>query len=196
LERYGPIERPLPLVRTQAACRARELQRRATTGTVPWRDEEVTNRYAENTDVSTERSRAEIERILHRYGADQFMYGRKPDASMIAFSMNGRDVKFVLPMPNREDFANTELGKRRKDSAIDKAHEQGCRQAWRALKLAIQAKLEVVEAGIACFEDEFMAYTVLPNGKTVGEMIKPQIKEAYESKRMPALLPDFSRGRK
>lgn len=31
--------------------------------------------YAENTSVSSEKSRAEIERTLQKYGADQFMYG-------------------------------------------------------------------------------------------------------------------------
>lgn len=33
------------------------------------------SRYAENTSVSSDRSRAEIEQILARYGAEQFMYG-------------------------------------------------------------------------------------------------------------------------
>ena len=31
--------------------------------------------YAQQTQVSTDKSRAEIERTLQRYGADQFMYG-------------------------------------------------------------------------------------------------------------------------
>lgn len=33
------------------------------------------SRCAQNTSVSSEKSRAEIERILRRYGADGFMYG-------------------------------------------------------------------------------------------------------------------------
>jgi hypothetical protein len=33
------------------------------------------SKFAENTSVSAERSRAEIEKTLRRYGADQFMYG-------------------------------------------------------------------------------------------------------------------------
>jgi hypothetical protein len=34
-------------------------------------------RYASNTDVPSDRSRAEIERTLVRYGADEFMYGTR-----------------------------------------------------------------------------------------------------------------------
>jgi len=33
------------------------------------------SRYAEGTSVPADRSRAEIERTLTRYGADQFAYG-------------------------------------------------------------------------------------------------------------------------
>jgi hypothetical protein len=63
------------------------------------------------------------------------------------------------------------------------------RQRWRALALAIKAKLEAVESGIATFEEEFMAYIVLPDGQTVGEFLSPQIEAAYSSGRMPPLLP-------
>ena len=46
--------------------------------------------YAEKTNVSTDRSRAEIERTLQRYGADQFMYGWESERAMVGFRMAGR----------------------------------------------------------------------------------------------------------
>jgi len=55
----------------------------------------------------------------------------------------------------------------------------------------IKAKLEAVEAGIAVFEDEFMANIVLPNGSTVSQFMLPQIAQAYESGNMPNMLPDL-----
>ena len=66
-------------------------------------------KFAENTSVSSEKSRMEIERILGRYGADGFMYGWEPDRAIIAFRMTGRHVKFVLPMPDRSsrEFTHT-----------------------------------------------------------------------------------------
>ena len=64
------------------------------------------------------------------------------------------------------------------------------RQKWRALALVIKAKLEAVESGIAVFEDEFMAYIVLPGGEeTVGDFMRPQIAEAYRIGAAPNMLP-------
>lgn len=63
------------------------------------------------------------------------------------------------------------------------------RQRWRALALAIKAKLEAVETGIATFEEEFLNYIVLPDGVTVGEFIRPQIETAYATGTMPKMLP-------
>ncbi|MCP5353204.1 MAG: hypothetical protein H6926_08490 [Chromatiales bacterium] len=149
--------------------------------------------YAEKTNVSTDRSRAEIERTLQRYGADQFMYGWESERAMVGFRMAGRQIRFLLPMPDRNDrrYTHTETGRMRKESAAFSEWEQACRQRWRALSLVIKAKLEAVEAGIAIFEDEFMANIVLPNGRTVSDFMLPQIEAAYETGDMPKLLPHF-----
>lgn len=56
------------------------------------------------------------------------------------------------------------------------------------MALVIKAKLEAVEAGIAAFEEEFLAHIVLPNGSTVGQFMMPQIAAVYETGRMPPLL--------
>ncbi|MEW8228634.1 MAG: hypothetical protein AB2748_23150 [Candidatus Thiodiazotropha endolucinida] len=146
--------------------------------------------YAEKTTVSTEKSRAEIERILQRYGADQFMYGWNEDSAVVAFRAEGRQIRFSLPMPDRKErrFTHHSRGMRTPDAAM-KEWEQACRQRWRALALVIKAKLEAVEAGIAVFEDEFMANIVLPNGTTVSQFMRPQIATAYETGDMPKLLP-------
>jgi len=150
--------------------------------------------YAENTSVSTEKSRTEIERTLQKYGADQFMYGWDQDKAVVGFRMEGRQIRFLLPMPDKNDrrFTHTPTGKVRKESAIYTEWEQACRQKWRALSLVIKAKLEAVEAEIAIFEDEFMANIVLPNGSTVSQFMLPQIKDAYESGQMPKLLPSLN----
>lgn len=146
--------------------------------------------YAKETSVSVANSQAEIERILMRYGAAGFMRGWDQQKAYLAFQFKGRQVKFVVPMPNHADFKYTETGRTRKSEAsVTEAWEQGCRQRWRALKLVIQAKLEAVETGISTFEDEFMANILLPNGETVGDWAKPQIEHAYLTGEMPPLLP-------
>lgn len=152
-------------------------------------------KYAENTSVAVDRSKAEVERTLTRYGAKKFIYGwdTEPPQSLIGFQARGRCIRFILPLPDRNDpvFWKTDTGRTRKYGAAIAEWEQACRQRWRALALVIKAKLEAVESGITTFEDEFLAQTVLPggNGNTVGQWIAPRLTEAYQLGRMPELLP-------
>jgi hypothetical protein len=147
--------------------------------------------YAENTSVPADRSRAEIERTLQRYGASKFMYGYDEEHSMIAFVANNRQVRFILPMPDRDDprFTMTPSGRKRRDAnSMLAEYEKATRQRWRALALVIKAKLEAVESGITVFEDEFLAHIVLPDGSTAGDWMRPQIEKAYEKNKMPPPL--------
>lgn len=148
--------------------------------------------YAAETSVSSEKSRAEIEKTLMRYGASHFMYGTGPDRAIVAFEMDGKRVQFNLPMPSRNDrrFTHTEgRGTERSPEKAAAEYDKGVRQRWRALALVIKAKLEAVESGITMFEEEFMAHIMLPDGKTVGQFMLPQIEKSYKSGKMPPLLP-------
>jgi hypothetical protein len=100
------------------------------------------SRYAENTSVSVEKSRAEVERTLQRYGCDDFAYRTNRKMAQIAFSMNGRMLRFDLELPNPDDteFTETPTGRERSATQAFKAWEQACRQRWRALSLVIKAK--------------------------------------------------------
>ena len=144
--------------------------------------------YAASTEVTVERSRAELERTISRYGADQFMYGWDAEQAVVQFRAQGRHVRFLLPMPSRADFARTPTGKQKSAPAAEAAWEQACRQRWRALNLVVKAKLEAIEAGISTFDDEFMAQLVLPDGSTVGQFMAPQLEAAYLLGSMPSML--------
>jgi hypothetical protein len=151
-------------------------------------------RYASETTVGSEQSRMEIERTLTRYGADAFMYFQDGFRAAIAFRANGRHVRFMLPLPNpnADAFLYTPTTKKlRAPGARTEAYEQAIRQRWRALALVIKAKLEAVVAGISVFEDEFLANIVLPDGQTAGDFMRPQIAAAYETGKMPPLLPFY-----
>lgn len=153
------------------------------------------SKYAANTSVSSEKSRAEIERTLRRYGADQFAYATSAERAMIGFQANGRRVRFDLDMPDRNSAEITRTptqNRRRSSEQIDAAWEQACRQRWRALALCVKAKLEAVESDITTFDAEFMAHIVLPNGRTVGDTTLPAIAKSYETGTMPRLLEDLS----
>lgn len=153
------------------------------------------SRYASKTQVSTDKSQAEIKRILQRYGAGQYAPAEDWDRgiAMIGFTFKGLAVRIMLQLPKRDDptFTETETGRERKPSAAMKAWEQACRQRWRALALVVKAKLEAVEAGIATFEQEFMSYLVLPDGRTAGEKLLPQITKGIAMGKMPRALPMF-----
>jgi len=145
--------------------------------------------YAQHTNVSSEKSKMEIERTLRRYGAQEFVQGWDSNKAVIMFHMANRRIRVYLPMPNKQEFRKTPSGRTRdNESAIEQSWEQAGRQRWRALALTIKAKLEAVASGITTFEEEFMAHVVMPNGKNLSAWMIPQIAEAYEHKKMPLLL--------
>lgn len=147
--------------------------------------------YAKNTDVSTISSRGEIERTLQRYGATAFMYGWDGPIAVIGFQIHGLRYKVTLPLPERNsrEFTHTpSRGNLRSAADANAAWEQACRQRWRALALWVKAVLEAAEAGITTLEIALQPYILLPNGRTAGEWLAPQIEAAYQSGRMPALL--------
>jgi hypothetical protein len=153
-------------------------------------------RYASGTNVSVDRSRTEIERVLRRYGASSFLYGWDEGGAVLAFVAEGWQVRFVVPMPDPhgKEFTRTDTGRPRAQSAAAEAYEAEVRRRWRVLVLALKAKLEVVATGLISFEREFLAHIVLPNGQTVGDASEPAIRQAYRSGQVPELLPGTSSG--
>jgi hypothetical protein len=156
------------------------------------------SKFAKNTDVSAEKSRAEIERTLTRYGATAFMYGWEGERAVLGFRAHNRMLRFILPMPDRASaefkytaHANSWAKQKLSDDASAKKYEQAVRQRWRALALTIKAKLEAVDTGITEFESEFLAQIVLPNGQTMADHARPLIAVAYETGDMPLLLPNL-----
>jgi hypothetical protein len=137
------------------------------------------SKYAEGTTVSVTNSRAEIEKIVFKYAGPgaEFSFHLCENGADIMFAANGRHVRFSLPLPTMEEAKKGAKGKRdwgdvtnvgRRQAWVD----QESRRRWRCLVLAIKAKLEVVESGIASFEEEFLAHIVHQSGVTVYQAIK------------------------
>jgi len=148
-------------------------------------------RFAQDTSVSVGKSKAEIEDLVTRYGADQFGTAWQDGEAVIGFRVKGRFVKFVLPLPDQKDKRFWESPTKRKrydqETAL-KNWEQGCRQAWRALALVVKAKLEAVESGITTFDAEFLAHFVMPDGRIFKDVALPAIAEAYRTGGQPKML--------
>lgn len=156
--------------------------------------------YATSTSVPVDRSRAEIESLLRRYGASQFVSGWNVSRAAIGFVIGKLSVRFELPLPNPNDddvFAKTPAGRRRRNAADQmRAWEQACRSRWRALLLVIKAKLEAVEVGISTVEQEFLAWTVVHWFASLSRQEKRARFRAAETfcRRIAALLPQKPRG--
>lgn len=140
--------------------------------------------YATDTSVSVEKSRAEIESVLRKYGCDEFGYVTRPAMAMISFCLTSSEdkrlrIQMKLPLPPMKDFETVKgaYGKvlSRSPELQARMWEQACRSLWRALLLVIKAKLEAVTVGISTIEREFLADIVLPGGGTVGDSVMAQL---------------------
>lgn len=114
--------------------------------------------YAEKSKVTVESTRHEIERIVQKYGANKFATAvdHQSGIVMIEFMMKGRRIRFELHQPPQK-------------------HPQKLRSKWRALLLAIKAKLESVSSGIETFDEAFLPHVVMKDGRRFGEIVIPQL---------------------
>ena len=144
----------------------------------------MAGKFAAGTDVSVEKTRAEIESTVRRYGASGFVSGWEDDRAVVQFKAANRRVKFILNLPSQAEAAGVMV----KSTAAKNAWEQECRQLWRALLLLVKAKLEAVESGIVTFEEEFLAHVVMEDGATVYERVRQNVALSYETGRHVLLI--------
>jgi hypothetical protein len=155
--------------------------------------------FAKETTVSPEKSKAEIEEQVRRFGATAFQSGWDGGHAFVMFRVRERFVRFdlALPIGTEERFKKKPNPRYPKDrwrdttrtpEEIKKIVEQEIRTRWRALLLSIKAKLAGIEAGIETFESAFLPYVLLPDGRTVATAVLPLIAQAYETGKMPTAL--------
>ena len=124
------------------------------------------SRYAAKTSVPVDRSRAELERTLERYGCEAFGYLNKQGAYTIQFEYAGRVIRLGVQAGETD---------------------QETRQRWRVLLLWVKATLESIEVGLQDFETAFALHTALPNGETLAEKIVPELQRLSEGGKLPLL---------
>lgn len=147
--------------------------------------------YAEGTTVKIEQSIAEISAIVRKNGGGQFAQMLSDEKAAIAFTMQDRQVRFVVSFGSSADPAFATKG--RWSEATTPAErkmkfEARQRQRMRALLLVIKAKLESVESEVETFEQAFLANVVMPNGATLHELVRERVSDAYLTGAMPLLL--------
>jgi hypothetical protein len=146
--------------------------------------------YANRTTVPVERSRAEVDRLLRRYGAREIAtYWAEGKHALVQFTIAGRPVRLTVPMPSSAEVERDMAGRKRAPAARARAIEQLERQRWRALVLFLKAKLEAVAMGVTTFDEEFLAHILTADQSTIGDHILPELERALRSGGMPRLLP-------
>lgn len=154
-------------------------------------------RFAENTKVTPEKSRAEAEGLLTKYGAKEvaLMSSESAGKTAIVFIANSRRVKLEIVYPTYAEWKkHAEKVKiyqyqDRYTKVSTNWLRSELRRRWRVFVLRLKAKLEVCADDPAAFEREFLPDIMLPNGTTVGENIGPMLAEVYSGNRQLLTLP-------
>ena len=128
--------------------------------------------YAKYTTVAVSKSKQEIERTISKYKGDQ--YGIAVDNSAMRAAVQFRIDKWLVRFEVKLPAGNEE--------------NQGVKTRWRALLLAIKAKLESVESGIESFEEAFLPHLVMPDGRRFSSWATPQIQDMRKEGKMPQTL--------
>jgi hypothetical protein len=103
---------------------------------------------------------AEIQQMLAGTGAHGFRIASEHGKSAVSFTSGDRQFRLIVPHTASED-------------------KEAARQSWRQLSQLIQAKLDAVASGLVVFDEEFLAYMVMPGGATVFQATAPAITTAY-----------------
>lgn len=139
--------------------------------------------YAKGTTVAIETTSQQIKTMLRKFGAEAYGTFENDTSATIAFRLNDLNIRMTVPLPDRwsEQITHAVQGARgrqeRSASQAEKVWEQACRERWRALHLCIKAKLEAVDAGVETIEDTFLAHVQTDTGETIGERLKPQLRQ-------------------
>jgi hypothetical protein len=132
------------------------------------------------TEVPVSRSQEQIRSLLLNVGAlgVQFEeeWGDAPRCR-VRFAWPGEEGRKVMvrlevtPLPPGDDPS-----RRAKKQRVHVDADQRLRQAWRGLAWYLDSTLKAATFGLVRFEDVFLSFIEAPNGRTIGDVLVPQIR--------------------
>lgn len=140
--------------------------------------------YAANTKVPPERTKAQIEALLVKHGASEFMHKSSTTQAAIGFVMSGFQIEIRITLPQSSAFST------------EREYKQRVRSLWRGILLYVTSKMNQIEEGFTTIEHEFLSDIVIDvdprTGRTttVGDRLLPVAREISESGTIPPLLPE------
>lgn len=136
--------------------------------------------------TSGERAYQDIEKILQRFGCDQIgkMINTREGSLLIQFEHRGRQVSLKASLKGYAAMWIKEhpWSQRQRCTRVDherKALELASVAVYSILRDWVKGQITAVECGILSFDEAFLAQTMLPNGRTVGQ-------EVMQRKMLPA----------
>jgi hypothetical protein len=120
--------------------------------------------------------RTEMERILTYHGATNIRFGREGEAGFVTFRFKDRTARVCLPLPEKKTRG------RDLENALDH-WEAGCAVGWELVQNALNSKLYLVRAGLASFEEEFLARLVMADGRNFSEHVSSLVEETFQTVR-------------
>lgn len=129
-------------------------------------------RFAEGTRVEVASSRAEIEKLVTRFGATRFMIATDSvgHTAAVQFFAKERMIRLTLS-----------LGQKGPSGTPVPVTDAEARRRWRSLALLLKAKLVAVDDGLVEFEQEFLPNIVMADGVTVYERTRDGLRLEYQS---------------
>jgi hypothetical protein len=130
----------------------------------------------ESTEVTPEKSQSQINQLLKEYGVSKYQWTTDYENNQVvlAFELEveigsqKRRLTFkVSPPPFAKKRRTWDSMKGYRD-----VYAANWAQSYRLLYFWLKAKLESVAYGLTTAEQEFLSQMVLPQGKTLGEILK------------------------
>jgi len=113
----------------------------------------------EDTSVSTDKSKAQIEKLLKKFNVKAIRFTGYPSYGILEFVREVADKQFVpyrlTVKPKVRDWSHNTA------SELDRAE----RQVWRVVYWWLKSKLEAIEFGLVEFEQDFLPYMMLTDGQ-------------------------------
>lgn len=162
----------------------------------------TTKPFAQGTKISKEKTMEDLQKLLSRYGVEDFANMESGGRVHILFSITGgegekRSIRFSKEIPTRESLRThvkhagngTHRTFTRTDAEINDVREAERRRIYRALSAIIKARLIAIDEDIQPLEQVFYPETVAhSSGATVYEMTNPRLTEGLKRGQIPSDL--------
>jgi hypothetical protein len=145
--------------------------------------------YAKGTDVSIDKSIADVKALLRSHGATRIGTVEDDQENMVVFELCGYSIRIKIVVPRRDDLRYTTAGRYRDAASITRAVAAEQRRRWRVMFVYLKAKLTAIEEEITTVEEEFLSGIVMPGGATVGDVTIPRLGEVAAGRERISLAP-------